>query len=118
MSQFPDYLEAVIEYATSIDWLKDVDGKRDPWLDNMKSSLCERIERYANDRVNETSVEYLSKLGKLGAEFSDAVYELNLLRDAVQAVIDQGCEDRCQSQFSTPGPCTCHIGRLKAALEP
>lgn len=93
--------------------LQDVEALIDKWFksekasENIKRELRSCIERYANERVTVAMIDMAIDAAKLAR-----------LEKAVQAVIDQGCEDRCQSQFSTPGPCTCNIGRLKAALEP
>ena len=112
VSQFPDYLEAVIEYTTSTDWLKDVDGKRDPWLDNMESSLRERIERYANERVSAAMIDRAIDAAKLAR-----------LEKAVQAEVDRGyhseqCMELPPHDTFSGIPCDCYAGRLKAALEP
>lgn len=96
MSKFPKYLE---EWLNVVELNIHLDRSPDK-AQTLVNRLRERIERYAHERVSINAAK-LARLEK-----------------AVQSVIDQGCEDRCQSQFSTPGPCTCNIGRLKAALEP
>ena len=114
MSKFPEYLE---------EWLNVVElnihlSRGTESSKVTMEGLRERIERYADERVNETSVEYLSKLGKLGAELDSAVYELNVLRASMKSEIDRGCEDLCNSHYGSGYKCDCYVGRLKAALKP
>lgn len=102
MSKFPEYLE---------EWLNVVELNIHLYQGPISTKvtmegLRERIDRYAREAIAAAMIDREIDAPRLAR-----------LEKAVQDVIGQSCEDWCESSMGQGADCTCHIGRLKAALE-